>query len=98
MPNPFWSRGYSGQAEIHQYLKDFADYFDLTRHIQFNKRAKEAKWNDEEQKWEVTTTDGELFVGNFLMSGAGALHVPKIPDFEGKYARHTCRKSLRVTV
>lgn len=44
---------------------------------------KEAKWNEEEQKWEVSTESGEMFVGNFFISGAGPLHVPNVPNFKG---------------
>ena len=84
LPNPWWSRGYSGQAEIQQYLKDFADYFGITRNIKFNSRVISGKWNEDDQKWEVKTGDGKTYTGNFLMSGAGALHVPTVPDFKGK--------------
>jgi cation diffusion facilitator CzcD-associated flavoprotein CzcO len=32
----------------------------------------------------VFTADGREYVGQFLISGAGALHIPSIPDIEGR--------------
>jgi cation diffusion facilitator CzcD-associated flavoprotein CzcO len=46
----------------------------------------EAQWSDENQKWTVTTESRGKFVANFLINGAGGLHVPKTPDFRGNAA------------
>jgi len=84
LPNPFWSRGYSGQAEIKKYLEDFAQHFEVTTNIRFNSKVTDAVWLEDEHKWKITTDKGDTMEANFLISGAGALHVPSTPDFKGK--------------
>lgn len=60
-----------------------AGYFGLYPHIKFNKRVKTTVWDKSTKKWTVTCEDGEVFVGNAILSGNGALHVPNVPQFEG---------------
>jgi cation diffusion facilitator CzcD-associated flavoprotein CzcO len=86
LPNPWWSKGFSGQKEIQAYLQDVAKHYGITEHIQFNKKVTEAQWSDENQKWTVNTSSGDTFVANFLINGAGGLHVPKTPNFKGNVA------------
>jgi cation diffusion facilitator CzcD-associated flavoprotein CzcO len=83
LPNPWWSKSWSGQKEIQKYLQDVADHFGITEHIRFNKRVSEAQWSEKNQMWTVTAESGEQFVANFLINGTGSLHVPRIPDFKG---------------
>ena len=84
LPNPFWSRGYSGQEEIQKYLEDFSEHFEVTANIRFNSKVTDAVWMEDEHKWKITTDKGDTMECNFLISGAGALHVPSIPEFKGK--------------
>ena len=80
--NPWWTRAYSHQAEIEDYLFEFAETFDLLRHISFNRRVAKCDWNETSQLWKVTTEDGSTQEANFVVSGIGALHVPLKPDFK----------------
>jgi cation diffusion facilitator CzcD-associated flavoprotein CzcO len=50
----------------------------------FNSLVERAQWDDTEYKWHVFTADGREYVAQFLISGAGALHIPSIPDFDGR--------------
>ena len=83
-PNPFWSKSFPSQPEILAYLKKVADHYDLLPCIRFGVRVDECRWDENRSQWTVTSTSGESFVGQFLISGIGALHVPKTPDFKGK--------------
>jgi len=83
-PNPFWTTSFPSQPEILAYLRKVADHYDLWPLIRFGIRVDECRWDEERRLWTVTSTSGESFSGNFLVSGIGALHVPKIPDFPGK--------------
>ena len=52
-------------------------------HPRSTRTVDRAHWDDDEYRWHVFTTDGREFVAQFLISGAGALHIPPIPDIEG---------------
>ncbi|TRY70674.1 hypothetical protein TCAL_11085 [Tigriopus californicus] len=82
-PNPWWSRAYAKGPEIHQYLKDFATYFNLHPHIKYNQKVSRCKWNPELFKWDVTTDDGSVYTANFVISACGQLHAPKMPTYKG---------------
>ena len=79
--NPGWSRVFSGQEEILTYLKRVADKFDLVEHIKFGHRVTRCDWDPESCRWSVSTEQGATFTARVLVSGQGALHVPKIPNF-----------------
>lgn len=82
-PKATWSKLFSPQPEILDYLKGVADKYGLRRNIRFNTRAARAQWDDSEYRWHVFTDSGQEYVAQFLISGAGALHIPRIPDIEG---------------
>ncbi len=79
--NPQWSRTFSGGAEILEYFKGVAEKYNLSPHIKFNKKVKNAKFLNEQ--WHLETEDGETDVADILVSACGILHTPKIPDIAG---------------
>jgi len=81
--NPGWSRNYSRQEEILAYLQRAASKFGVSPHIRFNTRIVRNVWDKTSNKWIVTTASGEKIIANVIISGSGALHVPKIPSFKG---------------
>ncbi|GAA4842178.1 NAD(P)/FAD-dependent oxidoreductase [Actinomycetospora corticicola] len=81
-PNPDWSRSYSPQPEIHDYLERLADRHDLRRLIRFSTEMTGATWDEESRTWTVHTTTGE-YRCRFLVSGMGALHLPSKPTLPG---------------
>ena len=82
-PKADWKHMWSFQPEIFDYLKGVTDKYGLRRYIQFNSHVDRAHWDDEEMRWHAFTKDGREFVAQFLISGAGGLHIPLIPEFEG---------------
>lgn len=83
-PKADWKHLFSYWDEILSYLKGVTDKYGLRRHIVFNSLVENAHWDDGEQRWHVFTADGREYVAQFLISGAGALHIPSTPDFEGR--------------
>ena len=81
-PNPGWSRSYSPQPEIRDYLERVADEHDLRRRVRFSTEMTGATWDEESRTWTVHTTRGE-YRCCFLVSGMGALHLPSIPALPG---------------
>lgn len=83
-PKPDWKNPFSYQPEIWDYLKGVTEKYGLRRYIEFNSLVDRAHWDDDEHRWHVFTTDGREYVAQFLISGAGALHIPSLPDIEGR--------------
>jgi cation diffusion facilitator CzcD-associated flavoprotein CzcO len=80
--NPGWTRSYSPQPEIWDYLRDVADRFSLRDHIRFGVEVAGARWDADEHRWHVATNQGE-YTARFLVAGIGALHIPNIPKLPG---------------
>jgi cation diffusion facilitator CzcD-associated flavoprotein CzcO len=78
-----WSERYPGQAEILRYLNFVADRFDLKRDIRFNTRVVAASYDEEANRWQVRTEDGETYVVKFLITAVGCLSTANVPDFPG---------------
>lgn len=83
-PKPDWKNPFSYQPEIWDYLKGVTEKYGLRRYIVFNSLVDRAHWDDAEHRWHVFTADGREYVAQFLISGAGALHIPSVPDIEGR--------------
>src|SRR5712692_525955 len=80
--NPRWSRSYSSQREIWDYLRRCARHFGILPHIRWNSELLDASWNEDEQRWHITTTRGH-FTANFLILGNGPLSEPSLPPIAG---------------
>jgi len=81
--NPDWSRSFSPQPEIFEYLKGVADKYRLREKIRFGVELTGAHWDERERHWTATTRDGREFVAQFLVSGVGGLHIPQVPELPG---------------
>jgi cation diffusion facilitator CzcD-associated flavoprotein CzcO len=79
-PNPEWSRTYSRQPEIRDYLERVAQDFGVTPHLRLGCDVKSAAWQDDH--WELETSQGPVRA-QVLVSGAGPLVEPRIPGFPG---------------
>jgi len=82
-PSPDWTRMYPGQQEIQDYLKGCVARHELDPQIRLNTRFQEAVWDEAAGFWRATTRDGMRVRARMLVSGMGALHVPRFPDFPG---------------
>src|SRR2546428_1994323 len=80
--NPSWSRKYSPQREIQDYLRHCAKRFGILPHIHWNSELLNASWNEDEQRWHITTTQGQL-VADILILGHGPLNEPSLPPIPG---------------
>lgn len=80
--NPHWSRSYSPQGEIWHYLRRCARRFGIIPHIRWNSELLNASWNEDQQRWYITTTQGQL-TANILILGNGPLSEPSLPPIRG---------------
>ena len=81
-PNPGWSRSFSPQPEIWAYLRRVAAEEGVTGKIRFGEEVTSARWDPAARLWRVETTGGAL-TARFLVSAAGPLSDPMIPDLPG---------------
>ncbi len=81
-PNPEWSHSFSRQPEIWQYLADVVDRYGLARHIHLGTEVRQARWDGAAARWRVTTSRGDL-TADVLISAAGPLSEPSLPDIPG---------------
>jgi cation diffusion facilitator CzcD-associated flavoprotein CzcO len=94
-PNPNWSRSFSPQGEILDYLRAVARRFDVLPHIQFGTTVTALRWDGDASVWRVETTGGTGgaddaagdsgggLTARFVVPGTGALSEPKLPDIPG---------------
>jgi cation diffusion facilitator CzcD-associated flavoprotein CzcO len=87
-PRPDWKHLFAYQPEILDYLHRVVDKHGLRRYIVFNSAVDRCVWDDDEQCWQVFTTGGREYLGQFLISGIGALHIPSIPELVGRGEFH----------
>ncbi|MEA2213568.1 MAG: hypothetical protein QOF83_3516 [Solirubrobacteraceae bacterium] len=80
--NPEWSQAFARQPEIWAYMQDVARRHELQEHFRFHHEILEATWSAEDQRWEIKTTGGSV-TADVLISAAGALADPSIPDLPG---------------
>ncbi len=81
-PNPAWSRSFSRQPEIWQYLDDVSERYALGRHIRFAAEVTQAGWDARAARWMLRTSRGDL-AADVLISAAGPLSEPSLPDVPG---------------
>ncbi|MGI8512749.1 MAG: flavin-containing monooxygenase [Solirubrobacteraceae bacterium] len=81
-PNPAWTRTYSRQDEIREYLQHSADRFGVRPFIHTDTSAELAVWDEDAGVWEIQTDRGNLRA-RMLVAGVGPLAEPKIPDLPG---------------
>ena len=83
-PNPDWSRTYSPWHEIQAYAQSCLEKFGLAAHTDFGCEVRRARFDDASGLWEVTLGNGDRLWARHVIDGSGGLHVPLIPDFQGR--------------
>jgi cation diffusion facilitator CzcD-associated flavoprotein CzcO len=83
-PSTEWTRMYPGQQEIHDYLKSCVERYGLVPYLRLNTRFQEAIWNESKGVWNAVAGEGMRIRARVLVSGMGALHVPRYPELKGR--------------
>jgi cation diffusion facilitator CzcD-associated flavoprotein CzcO len=81
--NPDWTRSFSPQPEIWDYLRRVTENYGLREHIRFGTEMVSAHWDAEAKRWHLLARNGDEYVAKFVVSGIGALHIPRIPELPG---------------
>jgi cyclohexanone monooxygenase len=78
-----WTERYATQPEIERYANYVADKLDLRPDIQFETRVTSAEYDEQNNRWTVSTDRGDQFVAKFLIAATGCLSASNVPNFEG---------------
>src|ERR1039457_5065179 len=81
-PNPAWSRSFSRQPEIWQYLDDVSERYALGSHIRFAAEVTQADWDAHAARWMQRPSRADL-AADVLISSAGPLSEPSPSDVPG---------------
>jgi len=79
--NPDWTKLFSPGAEIFDYFRWATDRHGLRDVIRFGVEIVEARFDA--PRWRLTTGTGETASHDFLISAAGVLREPRMPEIDG---------------
>jgi cyclohexanone monooxygenase len=78
-----WPERYGTQPEILRYVRHVADRHALRPDIIFNTRITAAVFDEDHQKWALTTDAGERVTSQFCIMATGNLSSPRYPAIPG---------------
>ena len=78
-----WTERYASQPEILRYAQHVADRFELRDLCDFGHEVTGARFRDAENRWTVTTAQGNEYDARWVVMATGALSVPKPIDVPG---------------
>ena len=78
-----WTERYATQPEILSYAGHVADRYDLCPHIQFETRVTRAVYDEAEQRWSISTDQGDEVSAQFFVLAVGCLSASKTPEIPG---------------
>ena len=86
---------YSFRPEIFEHAQRIGKHFNLYEKACFQTQIKEARWNEDTQRWTVTTDRSDVFQARFVIMSSGPLNRPKLPGIPGidKFKGHTFHTS-----
>jgi acetone monooxygenase len=79
-----WSEKFPGQPEVERWLQYVTDRLDLRKDIQFSTTIESAHFDEERDRWTITTDRGDVLDAQFFVSCAGMLSAPMENLFEGQ--------------
>ncbi len=74
---------YAKGAEIFEHCQRIAQRWDLYKAALFQTAVQELVWNEDRQRWIVTTDRGDEIAARFVISCTGLLSSPKLPGIPG---------------
>ena len=86
---------YSFAPEIFEHAKRIGRHFNLYERACFQTQVKDARWDDGEMRWTVTTDRADVFKARYVIMSSGPLNRPKLPAIPGieKFKGHTFHTS-----
>lgn len=82
--NVDWQYKWAEQPQILAYLQGAAKKYALLEHIRFDTEMSEAEYQETQQRWLVSSSDGRQWSSQYLVSAVGQLHHPFTPEYPGQ--------------
>jgi len=82
-PNPAWSRRFSPQPEIREYLEGVVRDFGLEPLLRLGQDVVSATWDEETGRWRIEVEGGPDLEADVLIPSCGQLTRPSVPDLPG---------------
>src|SRR5580704_13733939 len=74
---------YVHAPEILEHCERIGKQFDLYDNALFHTKVTEIEWDEAATRWIVRTDRGDEFTAQFVATGTGPLHLPKLPGIPG---------------
>ncbi|MFK7918483.1 MAG: flavin-containing monooxygenase [Ilumatobacter sp.] len=86
---------YVKAREILEHSRAIGEHYDLYERAMFQTEVTEARWDENDQRWVISTDRGDAIRARFVAMANGPLHRPKLPGIEGinEYRGHTFHTS-----
>ena len=81
-PNPDWSRAFSPQGEIYDYIRRVTREAGVREKIRFGVEVTAVDFDEPRGRWTVQTSEG-TYDARVVVLGVGALCEPRNPDIDG---------------
>jgi cation diffusion facilitator CzcD-associated flavoprotein CzcO len=78
-----WSRVYAPGRELREYAEHCARKYGLDRRVRFGTRIDAAVFDDDADRWRLTTSHGDEISARHVVDATGVLTHPKRPDIPG---------------
>lgn len=82
-PNPDWSRRYSPQPEILDYLEHCVNKYGLRPDLRLGTEVSRAEFDEDAGTWRIEIAGGEMVEADVLVSACGQLSRPALTRIEG---------------
>ena len=74
---------YTTAPEIFAYCQLLGKKYDLYDSALFQTEVSDLRWNEQSNRWELSTDRGDRISSRFAVLAGGVLHKPKLPGIEG---------------
>ena len=78
-----WPEKFSAQPDILAYANYVADRFDLKKDIEFNVEVKGSWFDENSNRWKITTNTGEEINSQYFIMATGCISTTQIPNIKG---------------
>jgi len=78
-----WKERFSSQPENLRYLNYVAEKFDLRKYMQFNCKVEAMRFDEGNDRWHLTISDGRELTCRFVIMAVGLLSIPTLPRYKG---------------
>jgi cation diffusion facilitator CzcD-associated flavoprotein CzcO/acetyl esterase/lipase len=82
-PNPDWTRVYSPQPEILDYLERCVEKYGMAPNLRLGTEVTRAQFDERSGRWRIETNGGETLEADVLVSACGQLSRPALSRIEG---------------